>query len=54
MLGMLDISMVASFAKVLYRTDMACKKTFSSILVITYPIDIYFKQSFPRISINLM
>ena len=50
---MLDISTVVSFAKVFCRTDIVCKKTFSSILVIIHPIDVHFKKSSPVISITL-
>ena len=50
---MLDISMVVSFAKVFCRTDIVCKTTFSSILVIVHPIDVHFKKSSPVISITL-
>ena len=50
---MLDISMVVSFAKVFCRTDILCKTTFSSILVIVHPIDVHFKKSSPVISITL-
>lgn len=35
-------------------TDIACKKRFSSILVIIHRIDIYFKKSSSIISITLM
>ena len=50
---MLDIPTVVPFAKVFCRTDVVCKKTFSSILVIVRPIDVHFKKSFPIILITL-
>ena len=50
---MLDISTVVPFAKVFCRTDIVCKKTFSSILVIVHPIDVHFKKSSPVILITL-
>ena len=50
---MQDISKVVSFAKVSYNTDIVCKKTFSSILVIIHPIDVHFRKSSPLISITL-
>ena len=53
MLGMLDISTVVSFAKMFCHTDIVCKKTFSSILVIIHPIDVHFKKSSPVISVTL-
>ena len=49
---MLDISTVVSFAKVFCRTDIVCKRTFSSILVIIHPIDVHFKKPSPVISIT--
>ena len=45
--------MVVSFAKVFCRTDIVCKTTVSSILVIVHPIDVHFKKSSPVISITL-
>ena len=53
MLGMLDISTVVSFAKVVCHTDIVCKKTFSSSLVIIHPTDVHFKKSSQVISITL-
>ena len=50
---MLDTSTVVSFAKVFCRTDIVCKKTFSSILFIIHPIDVHFKKPFQVISITL-
>ena len=50
---MVDTSTVVSFAKMFCRTDIVCKKTFSSILVIIYPIDVHFKKSSPVILITL-
>ena len=50
---MVDTSTVVSFARMFCRTDIVCKKTFSSILVIIYPIDVHFKKSSPVILITL-
>ena len=47
MLQMLDISTLVSFAKVFCRTDIVCKKNFSSILVIIHSIDVDFTKIFP-------
>ena len=45
MFGMLDIFMVVSFTKVFLHTNIVCKKTFFSILVIIHPIEAHFKKS---------
>lgn len=53
MFGMLDIFMVVSFTKVFLHTNIVCKKTFFSILVIIHPIEEHLKKYFPVFSITL-